>query len=267
MPERRVRSTGRPVYGRSQAWRSQRPRRQPWPGFSRRLSRWMVLVVAGLAVAGGIINYFEIKTVNVKSAVAGVQLQQEVMAVIEAQWRLHNMLTTDATVIEGQLEQKDPRVKQVEVRRRWPRSLEVTVSLKQPSLAWLSGGQVFVLDHDGTAIGMLEPGVSLPVVADGSNLPVKLGVPVVSTRFIDFVNGVGPGLSQLGIGVGELAVKETTLDLYVRTQTGYMIIFDTSRPVGEEIADLKTVRAALAAQRATPAEYIDLRVAGKAYYK
>ena len=62
-------------------------------------------------------------------------------------------------------------------------------------------------------------------------------------------------------------MKESTLDLYAKTDKGYVVIFDTSRPVGEGIGDLKVVLASLAAQKRTPAEYIDLRVSGKAYYK
>jgi hypothetical protein len=37
--------------------------------------------------------------------------------------------------------------------------------------------------------------------------------------------------------------------------------------VEEELVDLRAVRTLLTAQKKTPAEYIDLRIAGKAYYK
>jgi hypothetical protein len=62
-------------------------------------------------------------------------------------------------------------------------------------------------------------------------------------------------------------VKETTFDLHVTTDKGYKLIMDTSRPVEEGTRDLKAVLALLASQKKAPTEYVDLRIAGKAYYK
>jgi hypothetical protein len=90
---------------------------------------------------------------------------------------------------------------------------------------------------------------------------------VTTSRFVAFVGELVPALAANGIGATSLDVKETTLDLSVTTNKGYRLIFDTGRTVAEEMADLKAVLGLLATQKKTPAEYIDLRVSGKAYYK
>ena len=61
MNERRVRTTGRPVYGRPQPMRPRRQSRGGWsPSFSLPPRLVVLVVVVGLALIG-IRNYFEVK--------------------------------------------------------------------------------------------------------------------------------------------------------------------------------------------------------------
>ncbi len=153
------------------------------------------------------------------------------------------------------------------MKRKWFHGVIVTATLKQPSLGWSTGNQIYVLDKDGTVIGVAAGSVSFPVVYDGSNLPVAVGQRVASVHFVDFVSSIVPALAASGITVTRLDIKDTTFDLAAQTNKGYRLLFDTSRGAAEEVADLNAVQRLLVTQKRTPAEYIDLRIAGKAYYK
>lgn len=271
MNPRRVRRVERPVlYGRQQlpgrrnGWRQPAPR-QLLGLLPRRL---VIMSVAGVVLTVALGQIFAIKNVNVEAPNGrSAEVEREARKLLARGWRQQNILTFDATAMEEGLLQADPMIKTVVVRRQWPNALKLTATLKQPALGWMTGDQAYLLDRDGSAIGTLPAGSTLPAVIDGSNLPVKLGQHVTSSRFIVFMTELAPVLVRLGLAPSRYEVKETTLDLYVTTNRNYRLILDTSRPAGEQVADLQTLLGFLARQGKAPVEYIDLRITGKAYYK
>ena len=268
MIERRVR-TSRQVYGRMQPMPRPGRGRGSRPGFSLNLVQRRLLILTALlgVVAYALWRLFAVTTVIVQSPGRGEEIKAETLKLIgESAWQA-NLLTLNDGALADQLKSTDPLLRSVEVRRKWLHAVRVTAVLKQPSMGWSSDDQQYLLDRDGTAIGPLPAGSTLPVVRDGSNLPVKVGDRVASSRFVDFITELAPALKKAGVNATLMQVRETTLDLDVSTDKGYRLVFDTSRTVEEEMADLKAVQALLASQKKTPTEYIDLRIAGKAYYK
>jgi cell division septal protein FtsQ len=176
-----------------------------------------------------------------------------------------NLLTLSSAKLSTSLIALDPQLKAVEISRVWPHSIRVVVTAKQPALAWSTGNQSYLLDRDGTVIGNLPNGSTLPTVVDGSNLPVQKGQQVVTATFVTFCNELLTDIPKTGITITGLRVQDTTFDLYAQTNRGYQLIFDTTRPAADEVADLMTVEKTLAGK--TPAHYIDMRIAGKAYYQ
>jgi len=269
MIERRVRSDGRPVYGRAQALGSRPSRRgQTHPRLSPLQGR-LLLALGVLAVAGwGVGQLFALRTIRVEAPARQAAITTEVRTLTSASVWQGNLLTLNAQALGSKLQQADPSLRSVSIQRHWLHAITVTVTLKQPSLQWSTGNQIYVLDRDGTVIGQpAGTAAGLPLVYDGSNLPVQIGQQAVSSHFIEFVEQLVPGLAADGVTVTRLDIKDTTLDLSAQTNKGYRLLFDTSRGADDEIADLKAVQRLLAAQKKTPADYIDLRVAGKAYYK
>lgn len=265
--QRRVKAGGRPVYGRVQPLARPMRRRPHSPSLSPRGWRFialMMMALAGWLVLGAV---FAVQDVKVVAPARGEEIKATVSRLIDASWRQRNLLTLDGPGLESKLQQTDLSLRSVVVRRQWPRGIVVSVTFKQPSLGWASGNQQFLLDRDGTAIGLLPAGSSLPVVWDGSNLPVQVGQRVASARFVAFAGEVVPALAARSIGVTRLDIKDTTADLTVTTNKGYRLLFDSTGSVEQAMGSLNSVLALLANQKRTPAEYIDLRVAGKAYYK
>jgi cell division septal protein FtsQ len=242
-------------------------RAKPKPSLSLAQRRFVILAVIVALALWGLSRAFAITDVEVSAQGRGEELKASTKKLLAESWLQGNTITLNNGDLEERLLQEDPLLRSVEVRRKWFHTVRVAAVLKQPSMGWASDNQKYLVDRDGTAIGELPADSRLPVVQDGSNLPVKLGQRVASSRFVDYVGDLIPALKALGITPKAMDVKETTFDLHVTTEKGYKLIMDTSRPVEEGTRDLKAVQALLTSQKKTPAEYIDLRIAGKAYYK
>lgn len=266
MRARQVRSN-RQVYGRAMPLKRPGRRGPRWPALSLVQRRFVILAIGLVIGVWGLSKAFEITTITVKAPSRGEEIKVETQKLLSESKMQQNLLTFNEDALVSDLQQADPLLRSVEVHRKWFHTVEVHVVMKQPSLGWSTGNQKYLLDRDGTAIGVFPADSKLPIVNDGSNLPVEPGARVAPARFVAFAAGIVPALATEGIGVTSMDIKETTLDLSVGTNKGFRIVLDTGRSIEESIADLRSVRTLLASQKKTPAEYIDLRVAGKAYYK
>ena len=266
--QRRVR-TPRPIYGRQQAVTNRIKRGKLTPKMSLGIlpKRLIVLAVMVLVVAYALKLFFTIKDVKVISPSRNAEITKEVQDLTVKRWTQSTIVTLNQTKLAADLKSADPLVKSAVISVGWPNSVTVRITLKQPSLGWTTGNQSYLLDHDGTVIGALPTGQGLSVVLDNSNLPVQLGQRVASMQFVEFTTQAATAMARLKIAPTKLEIKDTTLDLYATTPAGYQLIFDTSRSVTDEVADLQTILATLADQKKIPTQYVDLRVAGRAYYK
>ena len=262
---RRIRTAGRPTYGRPVPART-RARRIPSFHLGLVPRRLIILVVVGFVALFGLWQLFKIHTVTIVPSSAQASLAHSAQQVVTSSVWLDNSLTFSPASFQSKFIAANPGIKTVQVTRTSPQSLRVAVVMKQPSLGWLSGSDGYILDADGTVIGSLPVGKQV-VVEDDSNLPVATGQAVASARFVSFVMAVADQIPNTGLKPTKYEIKDTTLDLYVTTSTGYQLIFDTSRAVGDEVGDLKLVLANLKQTGKTPTQYIDLRIPGRAYYK
>ena len=268
MRERQVRVGGRPIYGRAQPLsRPRKSRGVKRPQMSTLQFRLFTIAGLIILIGWGIGQLFALHTIVVVAPGRTEEIRTESKKLTEENWQWRNLISFDSDGFASKLQQVDPILRNVTVRRKWFHTITVTATFKQPSLGLNTGNQVFVLDRDGTVIGALNGAATFPVVFDGSNVPVQAGQKAVSAHFVEFASAIVPALATAGIGVTRLDIKDTTLDLSAQTNKGYRLLFDTSRTVPEEIADLQAVQRLLVAQKRTPLEYIDLRIAGKAYYK
>lgn len=212
-------------------------------------------------------DQFTIRVVNITTPSLDDQVKQKALTFIHADLTQSNLLTFHPAKLSHQLLTAMPQLEAVDVERRWPHSVALTITIKRPALGWSTGGQAYLLDDDGTVIGSLPAGSKLPVVVDSSNLPVQGGQQVVTASFIDFCTTLITALPATGLKATQFTVQQTTYDLTVQTNQPYHLIFDTTRNVNDEVSDLKTIQAKLAQLHQTPNQYIDLRISGRAYYQ
>lgn len=269
---RHVSRPGRPVYGRP----GPAPRRGssssgPRIRLSARLIKWVGIATLGLALLALVSSATTLKTVTITGnrTLAADRLQRLTATALEHQWFGRNTLLINTGAVGRFVQTAEPGVKTIRVSRHLPGELRIAVTERQPSLNWRSGGQLYLLDADGTVLGASKGQyVKLPAVNDSANLPVKEGSRVVPSQFVAFASAIATQLPPASkLQIAQMSVPQTTSELYVTTDRGLLIKFDTTRPAGGEISDLVKVLQQLQALHKTPSQYIDLRVEHKAYYK
>jgi len=251
-----------------------RPSGAASPASSVVSKRLLILVALAAVIWWTLSASFVLSDINVGVSTGSLgsadsqRIESELRDLVASRWSQENLLTLNADDLTAKLLAKDPRVSEIDIVRNWPHSLKATVLMKIPVLVWVTGGQRYEVDSQGKVMGQITTPSGLPAVNDGSNLPVKAGDQIVTARFSAFVSGLAVGLKGLGgLSAVSYDVKETTNDLYVKVSGGYTITFDSERSASEQLGDLKTLLAYLQRQHKKPKEYIDLRIAQRAYYK
>lgn len=164
------------------------------------------------------------------------------------------------------LPEQEPRIKSATVKKTFPSTITVTVVERQPGVVWVSAGENWEVDIEGIIIGAAGSNKPMATVIDTANIPVKPGDRVAPSRFIKFTEGISEQLSsKTGLTIENFQVPESTSEVYVKTNKGYLIKFDTTRPAVDQLNDLALVLKNLNGK--VPGQYIDLRVAGRAYYQ
>ncbi|HSX14404.1 MAG TPA: FtsQ-type POTRA domain-containing protein [Candidatus Saccharimonadales bacterium] len=232
--------------------------------------RSLIAVVLTLALIWGWWRTLAIKKVVVEgSRYYQAQLVSDAVSdQLHKHWWWHNLTLLDTRRLQKAILASQPQLSDVAISRRWPSGVNLKVTERQPNLAWQSGGQTYLLSGEGIVAAQAGGGdLSLPVVEDTTNLPVKLGAQVVPARFIAFTLELINLLPKQGLQVTNLKVPATTTEVYAGTNQGYYVKFDTTRSAQAEVGDLAKVLNLLKSQNKKPSEYIDLRIEDKAYYK
>lgn len=173
-----------------------------------------------------------------------------------------SLAVVDSAAIERSLIDKFPDLAAVQVAKKWPNSLQVSVQERQTGLVWKSGDKLYLIDRAGLAYAATPPRPDLPTVDDTSNLPVTIGKPVVGAGFIKVLLEIQQGMTAGGLKVASFRVPETTFEVQAVTDQGYYALFDTTRPVTSQVQALLT-----AVKTGKPAQYADVRVPGRVYIK
>lgn len=232
---------------------------------------WAAIAVVAVALLVTVSNLTRIQQIEVEGNenLNSVHIQQMAEEGIKQQWFGSNIILVQTGSIKSYLQENEPAIKQASVSRSGNHTLKVVIQERQPTLNWRSGNSLHLLDADGTVIGPSQGAYekTLPTIIDGSSLPVEEGRRVAPAAFIVFASQLSAQLPSIGVGVVAITVPETTSELMVKTDKGYTLKFDTTRPVAGELADLQAVLKEIERSKKTPKEYIDLRIENKAYYK
>lgn len=182
---------------------------------------------------------------------------------------VNNIWLFSARSAKKQLLKTYGEIKTLEIKKKPPHGLDVKIVERTASIVWLTGEKRYFLDVDGVATAEISSdSTALAAVSDSANLPVKVGDKIVSKSFITFANAIKYDLKpKTGLEPKSMSVPETISELYVATDKGYTLKFDTARQAGQQIDQLKKVLAQLNKEQAAPREYIDLRIENKSFYK
>jgi len=174
--------------------------------------------------------------------------------------------TVGGLKLDRTLPEQEPRIKTAAVKKTFPSTITVTIVERQPGVVWVSAGENWEVDVEGIIIGAAGSNKPMATVIDTANIPVKPGDRVAPRRFVKFAQVISEQLpGKTGLVIENFQVPESTSEVYIKTSKGYSIKFDTTRQATDQLNDLALVLKNLNGK--VPGQYIDLRVAGRAYYQ
>lgn len=163
-----------------------------------------------------------------------------------------------------------PEVESVSPMSRYSGFGQTTLTLlyRHPVVSWNTGRSEMYVDKTGAAFErnyFANPDVK---VIDKSGIQTSGNQVVTSGRFLGFMGKIIGRMSEQGLFISSITLPAgTTRQVEVTVQgLAYPIKFSTDRPTGEQAEDAGRAVRYLKNQGIT-AEYLDVRVGGKAYYK
>ncbi len=186
-----------------------------------------------------------------------------------------NKLTVDTTHITQTLEQEFPELEAASI------SLPVLgrqpIVYMQPAMPELilqtNRGQAFVVDNHGralintsAALGVAQ--LHIPTVADKSGLQIQPGVVVLPSESASFIGQLAQQFRAKAIPVSayDLTSGGNELDAHL-ANASYIVKYNLRGDVREQAGAFFATKQLLDSQRKAPAQYVDVRVPGKVFYK
>lgn len=265
--ERKVRRRGQFVYpAETQAPAPKKP--IPW-----RQIFWRIGIFVGAAVIAWLMffsGWLNIRGVEVKgnSTISREAIQQAADTYLDTHPVQRNVLFLNTRDMATAIKTREATLASVKVNRTLFMKVQVQVQESQPSLVWQSGDQLWLIAEDGRVLRPAKPGEgSFGRIIDTAQLPVKLGDRVADRRFVTFSREFITLARKQGIEIDSASIGATTRELTIRLKGGVVIRTDTSRSAAEQVSAYTQTIATAKTQGKAPAEYVDVRVPGKAFYK
>lgn len=200
--------------------------------------------------------------------------EDEAQAVLSRSFTNRSKLMIDTSKVARELREEFPELGDVTVILPLAsRRLIIEVRPAHPALVLSAESGAFVVDEEGRAIvkaSEVESSIRdpLPIVQDESGLPIEPGKGVLSKEIVAFITTVATQLSQKKLSVQALLLPTTANELHVRLEgKPYFVKFDIRGEGRLQAGTFIAVQEKLDQDRKTPAEYIDVRVPEKAFYK
>lgn len=147
----------------------------------------------------------------------------------------------------------------------------VYIAATRPVLTLVTGNGSFVIDNTGRALignsGLNRPG--LPLLHDQSGLRIQANRQALPATSVGFIQVVVAQLAAKQLAVADMSLPPAASELDVRLSgQPYFIKFnlEDDQP-REQVGTFLATIAQLKRQNIAPAQYVDVRVPGRAYYK
>lgn len=243
------------------------------------------LVAALLAVVVMLFAYFSsVSSVslesNASSRLGAAQSKEYEEAILNA-FNSHTLFRqswlADRQAAAAAVQKQFPEIERISLSSR-PLSpvIQSEIRFRTPVFTWkdASNAPQFVDQHGVLFSKNLDPGkqtADLIAIEDQSGVVLEEGSAVLTQNLIQFVGQLYAKIPQLygkGASVSRVIIPRSTREVQIQVAgQPYLIKFNTSRDIEEQVGELKALLGFLQANSITPTQYIDLRVAHKAFYK
>ena len=234
------------------------------------------LIAAALYLAG--IKSVHLET-NASSRLNSSQSNEYVKSIqdsFKSNSLLSQPLFADYAAVEREILEQFPEVERVLLQAQpFSASLKAEVRFRKAVFTWRdASGSVQFVDSNGVLFSKnLDPSVNsskLIAIEDQSGIVLQAGSSVLTDSLIQFVGQLYNKLPPLYENnmAGKVIVPQSTREVQVQMNGApYVIKFNSTREINGQVGELATLLNFLKANGITPKEYIDLRVAHKAFYK
>lgn len=183
-----------------------------------------------------------------------------------------NKITVDESEVTEGIMRSFPEVDTASVRLpiigQTPR-IEIAVS--PPSLFLHSQGKVFILDERGRIIGLAGdfPRVKgLQTVKDESGFTAETGKQILNSSATTFIKLLSAQMKKSNVAIESLSLPAVAYELHFRPAgSSYYVKFFLNGEPSQQIGQFLSARQHFSANNINPAEYLDVRVQGKIFYK
>lgn len=252
-------------------------------GIIRKLKQLTVLAVI-LAAAYFIFvsDFFEVKNLKLSgnAEVKSEELEKFIFDEIRRS-RIYSdlrgdMLLMGADRLEKIISNRFNIVRKVEVRKKYPNELEISISEKSITAIWCRAF-CYWLDEEGVVFEPFSKNESVKagsndamMVLDDENTPLKIGDKVADKNFLDFARIVRRSLKdELSLDYDNLKTPGVITDeIWVQTRQNWRIFFNVKGDAEEEVLLLKQIlKEKITPDELKKLEYIDLRIKDKVFYR
>lgn len=223
-----------------------------------KIAIFVIIILAGLAYLFLFSPVFKIKNIEVVGSPS-----DEVRQKLD-ELKGKNIFSFHAAKLEEEIIAANQNYFSVRVYRGLPDTIKVKFQDREPKIIWQTQGKKYLVDKDAVLFQELSGQSDLPMVVDTNNLDVKIPEQIGTANFVDFVKSANAEINKSNILVTEFQIHETTFQIEAIIDKNFKIIFDTLRPLSEQIDAFRTV---YEKNKDNIKEYIDLRVEGWVYYK
>lgn len=149
----------------------------------------------------------------------------------------------------------------------------VALTPAMPALILSSGNNAYVVDNRGQVLMPVSAAngldtASLPTIRDDSSIQPAVGKGVLSTAQVSFMLTLLAQLRAAHIGIQSLTLPAVPEELHLKaTGSNYIVKFNLLEDARLQAGTYLAVKSKLEGDKVTPAEYIDVRVPERAYYK
>jgi hypothetical protein len=145
----------------------------------------------------------------------------------------------------------------------------LNLNISKPEFLLKSAAVSYLIDQSGEVVSSNPTSASnLITINDQSGLRVSIGQKILSSDNIAFINQVVSQLRQAKVPIGYITLPALPqeFDLYTTDKTYYTKFYLGGDPV-VQAGQFLAARNQFAQQKSDPSQYLDVRVAGKIFYK
>lgn len=183
-----------------------------------------------------------------------------------------NKITFDESSLANAMQKQFPEISSAWVELPiFGQKPTIHLTISRPAFVYSSKNVSYILDSDGVIVGTqaaMSSIKNLPTVIDQSNISFKTGDKVISSDSVDFINQVLAQAKKAKVPVANIVLPAVAQEIQLHTtDKSYYVKFYFGNDALLQTGQWLAARHEFDTKNINPGEYLDVRVAGKIFYK